>query len=140
MATKGKNATFKIQNTATGEWWSNGEGWVGARDAATFTDEERRTLNLPVGGVWVLDGRMRVTERTVAALYKRAFDAYQGSYAMMVDDAFRGGGDFARRKNIEWLFDAGVFPAMYRLIRAHRWWDDLDSDAREELVRLANSY
>jgi hypothetical protein len=32
--------------------WSNVWGWC-SEDYDTFTDEERMTLNLPVGGRWV---------------------------------------------------------------------------------------
>jgi hypothetical protein len=36
-----------------GDWWNNDCGWCGVGDATLFSAEERRTLNLPVGGRWV---------------------------------------------------------------------------------------
>jgi len=35
--------------------WSNAWGWCDV-DFDTFTDEERNTLNLPIGGAWVAAG------------------------------------------------------------------------------------
>jgi len=38
----------------TGEplYWSNEHGWALLKNATRFSDEERRTVNLPVGGKW----------------------------------------------------------------------------------------
>ena len=33
-------------------YWSNEYGWVYYKYADVFTDEERNTLNLPLGGIW----------------------------------------------------------------------------------------
>jgi len=35
-------------------YWSNFDGWVYSEDATTFTSEERKTLSLPLEGVWAL--------------------------------------------------------------------------------------
>jgi hypothetical protein len=32
--------------------WSNEEGFTGSDNYDTFTDEEKATLSLPMGGVW----------------------------------------------------------------------------------------
>jgi hypothetical protein len=37
----------------TADWWSNESGWSSIGDAVVFTEEERHTLNLPIGGEWV---------------------------------------------------------------------------------------
>jgi hypothetical protein len=34
-------------------YWSNEFGWAGWSDATSFTDEERATVHLPIGGEWV---------------------------------------------------------------------------------------
>ncbi len=36
-------------------FWSNEIGWVESPDETRFTEEERHTLNLPIGGIWVVD-------------------------------------------------------------------------------------
>ena len=33
-------------------YWSNQDGWVEQPDADRFTESERKTLNLPIGGEW----------------------------------------------------------------------------------------
>lgn len=33
-------------------FWSNELGWVSSPDETYFTEEERHTLNLPIGGIW----------------------------------------------------------------------------------------
>jgi hypothetical protein len=37
-------------------FWSNALGWVESPDETLFSQEERDTLNLPIGGVWVYVG------------------------------------------------------------------------------------
>lgn len=32
--------------------WNDAEGWVDGDNYDTFSDEERETLTLPIGGVW----------------------------------------------------------------------------------------
>lgn len=32
--------------------WSNKQGWVSGADLDRFSDDDRRTLNLPIGGEW----------------------------------------------------------------------------------------
>lgn len=34
-------------------FWNNQDGWGDAENADRFTDAERQTLNLPIGGAWV---------------------------------------------------------------------------------------
>jgi len=41
-------------------YWSNADGWVDRGSADIFTDAERGTLNLPMGGEWAIAGRERV--------------------------------------------------------------------------------
>jgi hypothetical protein len=33
-------------------YWSNEFGWTWVESADVFTDDERNTLNLPMGGTW----------------------------------------------------------------------------------------
>jgi hypothetical protein len=33
--------------------WSNSEGFTDSDNYETFSDNERKTLNLPIGGIWV---------------------------------------------------------------------------------------
>ena len=35
------------------QYWSNSIGWVSIHDADVFSDEEQRTLNLPLEGHWL---------------------------------------------------------------------------------------
>lgn len=35
-----------------GLWWSNTDGWCD-NTRSLFTQEERETLNLPIGGEWI---------------------------------------------------------------------------------------
>lgn len=35
-------------------WWSNDDGWVDARSATVFTDEQHLVLRLPLQGKWEL--------------------------------------------------------------------------------------
>ena len=37
-------------------FWSNVDGWVDPASADRFSDDERRVLNLPIGGTWVRVG------------------------------------------------------------------------------------
>ena len=40
-----------------GTWWNNVQGWVAPESEATrFTEHERRTLRLPLGGEWIRPG------------------------------------------------------------------------------------
>ena len=34
-------------------YWSNFQGWVSKESATVFTEEERKCLNLPIGGEWI---------------------------------------------------------------------------------------
>jgi hypothetical protein len=36
-----------------GLYWSNSDGWVDKISADKFTDHEKATLNLPIGGMWI---------------------------------------------------------------------------------------
>jgi len=50
----GNNDKWLIYNPKGGELWSNEMGWVlGIENATKFSDEERRTLNLPLEGAWI---------------------------------------------------------------------------------------
>lgn len=44
---------YKIISTNCKAFWSNADGWVGMKAADTFSEEERKTLNLPIDGCWV---------------------------------------------------------------------------------------
>ena len=33
--------------------WSNAEGWISGDNYNTFSDEEKKTLTLPIDGTWV---------------------------------------------------------------------------------------
>lgn len=46
---------YVIRNTDDDQlFWSNSHGWVDTASEDTFSQEERDTLSLPIGGVWVL--------------------------------------------------------------------------------------
>lgn len=48
---------YAIKNTEDDQlFWSNELGWVESPDETIFTEEERLTLQLPMGGVWVYVG------------------------------------------------------------------------------------
>lgn len=34
------------------EYWSNEFGWTWVESADTFSDDEQKTVNLPIGGQW----------------------------------------------------------------------------------------
>ena len=38
--------------TGEGLLWSNTEGWISGDNYDTFTNEEKETMNLPIGGQW----------------------------------------------------------------------------------------
>lgn len=45
---------YLIRSTEEAEtYWSNQDGWVDIESATEFTDEERHSLNLPMGGEWL---------------------------------------------------------------------------------------
>jgi len=37
------------------QFWSNDLGWTDLENATRFTDEERKTLNLPMNSYWATD-------------------------------------------------------------------------------------
>ncbi len=41
-----------IITNAEGLLWSNTEGWISGDNYDTFSEKERHTLNLPIGGQW----------------------------------------------------------------------------------------
>ena len=43
----------KDSETGSPLYWSNLDGWVDLVSATKFTKEERNSLNLPIGGIWV---------------------------------------------------------------------------------------
>lgn len=45
-----------------GDYWSNENGWVDLESADLFTFTERRTLDLPIGGTWVMPAPEGVTQ------------------------------------------------------------------------------
>jgi len=42
------------EETGTPLYWCNGQGWVDAASASSFTLDEVNSLNLPIGGCWEL--------------------------------------------------------------------------------------
>lgn len=44
---------YRIQSDADDTYWSNADGWVDIKSADLFTQHERDTLRLPMGGLWV---------------------------------------------------------------------------------------
>ena len=43
---------YLIQNVKTGELWTNFNGW-GEDEADIFTEDEHKTLDLPIDGEWI---------------------------------------------------------------------------------------
>ena len=43
---------YVIQNEKGTEYWSNDDGWVDIKSATPFSEQEKLTLNLPIGGKW----------------------------------------------------------------------------------------
>ena len=42
-----------INSQNNNDMWSNSHGWTGEQDFDLFTETEKTTLNLPIGGAWV---------------------------------------------------------------------------------------
>lgn len=44
---------YKIYSAAEELWWSNEDGWVSLETATLFSLEDRLSLHLPIGGMWI---------------------------------------------------------------------------------------
>jgi len=42
-----------IKSSISDSWWSNSLGWMDRNSATEYTDEEKSTIVLPVGGRWL---------------------------------------------------------------------------------------
>lgn len=57
---------YKIISTNCKAFWNNADGWTGLKGADTFSEDERKTFDLPIDGCWVPAGRVQV--KTVSDL------------------------------------------------------------------------
>ena len=48
----GEYPTLYYITNESGEYWSNDDGWTDQEHADKFTEEEQKTLDLPIGGDW----------------------------------------------------------------------------------------
>ena len=49
-----ENTLFVIISDTMGLFWSNEDGWTDRDSATVFTAQERDTLRLPLGGMWII--------------------------------------------------------------------------------------
>lgn len=83
-------------------------------------------------------GLKSVRMSSVQSIFNAAERAYNGSSAMMIDDAMRGANTAAKRFGLSVVTDWGWFPMMYALIRAGRNWSNVDPDKRQHMLDFAN--
>jgi hypothetical protein len=82
--------------------------------------------------------RKPLTEEQVMKIYCAAKCKYSSSYAMMIDDAFRGADPAAAKHGIWVCYDSPWFSLMMRFIRSHKRWESIPESSRRDIVEALN--
>ena len=83
-------------------------------------------------------GLKRLTEKDLEKVYRAGRSEYSSSYSMMVDDAYRGCSNVAKKLGLPLYWDAGVFPMMFSYIRNHASWDKVPQSTKRSMLSAAN--
>lgn len=78
----------------------------------------------------------RVTAATARSIYNAAKKSYDNSYAMMIDDAFKGAQRVAVKHGIDVYYDNEWFGLMFRHIKAHNSWSNISESDKKDIVVL----
>lgn len=98
-------------------------------------DEKRNAANVKA---LAMAGLKPIRMASMMAIYNAAERAYNGSNAMMIDDAMRGADSAAKRVGLSVVTDWGWFPVVYTHVRAGRSWRHVQPDKKQQMLDFAN--
>ena len=83
-------------------------------------------------------GLRLLTLKDVESVYRAAKSEYSSSYAMMVDDAWKGANNVASTLGLSCCYDSGWFSTMFGYIRAHKSWTSIPEYEKKNLLEDMN--